>query len=439
MTKFVFASVAAALIVTATAAQADKKNGTLNIALSEPMSGVDMFHNPTAESQVHTRAVFDTMLSFHPQTGKLLPSLATSWKQIDPKTWEFKLRKDVKFHDGSKFNADVVVYTINWVSDPKVKIRVKGRFTWMKGAEKVDDYTVRVISKRPSAVAIARLAVITRIIPSDVHGSLAKKPDFVRNPVGTGPYKAIQSGKRGIVLVPNPDYRHGNAANPAGKIKKVSFRTIPDEQTQVAEMLAGNVDLTRMFNKAVVENLTAKPNFTRTIINGLAYFYVALDAANRTGIKALSDVRVRRAIAHAIDRDTIRKSIMIGGEFAKTLTANCAPVQFGCAATVDVPKYDPAKAKALLKEAGYANGFDLELVAISRTRDVAVVISEYLRKVGVRVKIQNTNIVGYRKMQRQNKLQAYVMYYGSGGIPDATCRCGRSTRATVGTSRVTSE
>ena len=343
---------------------ADGKKNSLTIALSEPIEGISEFYAPSDESQLASRAVFDRLLSVDSAQGKLLPHLATSWKQVDSTTWELELRHDVKFHDGSAFDADDVVYTLNWASDPKVNFRLKNRFTWIAKAEKLGPYKVRVITKTPHALALMSLAISVPIVPSDYHGGLATKSDFGWKPVGSGAYKAASVDRNnGIVLVPNPNYVQANVAEPKASIAHVAIKSIPDEQTRMAQMMVDNVELTRVVSTDIGADMKADARFGITAVNGLQYFYMYLDAADRSGIGVLKSLKVREAIAHAIDRDAIRTEIVPGGKNAFALKALCVRFQVGCKASVPVPAYDPAKAKALMKEAGYEKGFDLELEA----------------------------------------------------------------------------
>ena len=196
---------------------------------------------------MHGRAVFDRLLSIDNEHGKILPLLATSWKQVDPQTWDFQLRTDVKFHDGSPFGADDLVYTLNWASDPKVNFRLKNRYTWIDKAEKLGPNAVRVHTKGPYALTLMSLAVQTPMLPAAIHGKYQKKQDFDWKPVGTGPYKAVSVDRNaGIVLVPNEHYVQANKFSPKATIGRVTITAIHDEQTRIAQMMVGAVELTRV-------------------------------------------------------------------------------------------------------------------------------------------------------------------------------------------------
>lgn len=410
--------IAAAALIAAAPAAAQKSKDTLRIGFYDPIPGVDLIYDPKGETALTARAVFDTIISYNEKTKKFEPLLAKSWKRVNPTTYEFKLRDDIKFHDGSPLDADDVVYTVNWAADPKVKFRIKTRFLWIKKAEKVDKYTVRISTKGPKAVALARFAVSLPIFPSDVHSKLKNKAAFGKNPIGTGPYKVASYDLRsGVKLVRNDDYRHGVPSKPAGKIKHVHVLPIPDVQTQVAQMLTGGLDMIHNVAKDQADNLALDPRLAMTVSNGILFRYIAFDALGRTGSDDLKDVRVRRAIIHAIDRESIRLNIFAGGKAVQKMDSICKPIQIGCVFDEKPPKFDPAMAKKLLGDAGKA-GLKLQITTTAETSKVAEAIAGYLRAVGVKASIKSVTFGAYRKLQRSGKIQTLVHQFSSGGVPD---------------------
>ena len=362
--------------------------------------------------------MFDTLIAYNEQSRKFEPLLAKSWKTVNPTTYEFTLRDDVKFHDGSPFDADDVVYTLNFLADPKVKFRIKTRFLWIKKAEKVDRYTVRVTTKGPRAVAPARFAVSIPIFPSDVHGALENKAAFGKTPIGTGPYKVVAyDPNTGIRMVRNPDYRHGSPSRPPGSIENVHILPIPDVQNQVAQLITGGLDMIHNVPKDQADNLAQNPELGVTVSNGILYRYIAFDAIGRTGSDDLKDARVRRALIHAIDRDSIRRNIFAGGDAVEKMDSICKPIQIGCVFDAKPPAYDPGKAKALLAEAGKAD-LKLQITTLPEARKVAEAIVGYLRAVGVKASIKSVTFGAYRKLQRTGKIQTLVHQFSSGGVPD---------------------
>lgn len=402
----------------ASPAHADKKSDTLRIAFHDPISMVDIIHDPKPETQFMSSMVYDTLLHFNSWTREFKPLLAKSWKRIDAKTLEFSLRDDIEFHDGSAFDADDVVYTINWVADPKVRFRIKSRFLWLARAEKIDKYTVRIVTKRPSAVGLMRLAVSTPIFPSDVHGALKSKNTFGKNPVGTGPYRALQvDSNKGVVLVRNKAYKHGGDWKPAASIGRMEIRPIPDLQTQIAELITGGLDLVHNVSKDQITALTKDPRFGATYSPGLLIFYVSLDAAGRSGKKELTNPLVRKAIMHAVNREAIQKYLIPGGERVKIDDALCFRFQRGCDFSTRPPKYDPAAARKLLAEAGYPKGFPIVLTTTLPSEIVEAVAGD-LRAVGIRASVDKRTFGAYRKKQRAGKIQILVNQWASGGLAD---------------------
>ncbi len=415
--RIMFAA-AAAVAMAATPSLAQKSRDTLRIGFYDPIAGVDLIYDPKGETSLTSRAVFDTLISYNERTKAFEPLLATSWKLVNPTTYEFRLRDDIRFHDGSPLDADDVVYSINWMADPKVKFRIKTRFLWIKEATKVDQYTVRVTTKGPRAVALARFAISIPIFPSDVHGNLKNKAEWGKVAIGTGPYKLVSyDPNAGVRLERNEAYRHGSAAKPPGNIRFIHAVPMPDIQTQVAQLITGGLDLIHNAPKDQAENLGLDPRLAVTVSNGILFRYIAFDAIGRTGNNDLADVRVRRALMHAIDRDSIRRNIFAGGDEVEAMDTICKPFQIGCVFDTLPPKYDPEKAKQLLAEAG-KNDLRLEITTLSEAKKVAEAITGYFRNVGVRASIKTMTFGAYRKAQRQGKIQILVHQFSSGGVPD---------------------
>jgi peptide/nickel transport system substrate-binding protein len=402
-------------------ALADRKSGTLNVALKESHSGIDEIQTPGGEVQVMARAVQDRLMNFDGKIRTFIPSLAKSWRQIDDKTWEITLRDDVLWHDGQKFTSEDVAYTINHVVDYRVKLLQKTRFTWMARAEVLDPTRVRIVATEPTASALSSLAINLAILPKHIHDPLANKATFGKTVIGTGPYRLTSFDENaGVNLESNKNFRHGNHIRPAAQVDRIHLVTIPDEQTSYAKLLVGEVDLTAVFGLDLAEHLSRNPNLATTATNSFRYYYMGLDAATRSGLVALSDVRVRRAIGHAINYDQLRKSVIAGGNLVLPLDAPCLPAQYGCEVTTPPARFDPARAKALLAEAGYKDGFELSIWTLRIARTVADAISGYLRQVGIRANVREVSFAGYNKDRSEGLMQSTVFIYGSGGVPDVS-------------------
>lgn len=409
----------AATIGAASPAIAGKADDTLRLAFAQPISVVDLIFDLKPETGFTSTAVFDTLIYYDDWSHEYVPLLANTWEQVDPKTIEFKLRDDITFHDGSKFDADDVVYTINWLVHPETRFRAKDRIAWIKRAEKVDSHTVRVVAREASPTNLLRIARSVPIYPSDVHEALEDKTKFGQNPVGTGPYRAVSvDPTRGVVLEKNDDYRHGNDAKPAGKIGRIEVLPIPDVQTQVAKLMVGELDMVQGLPEEHADLLVKGERFEKTVSNSLLFSYVGFDSAGRSGVEPLMKRDVRRALLHAIDRDAILKNVVPGRESAKLMGSLCQDIETGCSYSAKPPAYDPELARRMLSEAGYPNGFSLEISTIAPTRGLAEVVANYFREVGVEATVDSLTFGAWRKKQAEDKVQAMVSMWSGGGLPD---------------------
>lgn len=179
-----------ALIAAAGGAWADKANDTLRVAFTKELENVDSYFNSSREGVVLQRAIWDGLIYRDPATNEYKGNLATSWEWIDDTTLELKLREGVTFHDGSPFNADDVVYTVNFVAKEENGVKTQRNVNWMDSAEKVDDYTVRIHLKEKFPAAIEFLSGPVSMYPSDYYAEVGPS-GMGLEPVGTGPYKVV--------------------------------------------------------------------------------------------------------------------------------------------------------------------------------------------------------------------------------------------------------
>lgn len=311
-----------------------------------------------------------------------------------------------------------MVSTISYLIHPKTRIRFKRFYRWIAKIEKTGSHSVRLTSKKPTASDLATLAFVTWILPEHAHGRLEKKADFNWKPIGTGPYRLAKDDTTLVDLAQNPAYKHGGPAKPATKIKRILIRAIPDTGTQTAEMLTGNLDYIR---SSVDESkaLVANPNFKRTVKQVISIVYMAIDAKGRSGVKALTDPRVRRALQMAINRKELVLLTTGYANFPRVPKAMCWDEQAGCSYSAAPPAYNPAGAKKLLAEAGYPDGLNVEITTFGThapSRGSAEVIASQWAKIGVKAKLDPRAITSYRKKQRNGKIQVCVCPYGGGGF-----------------------
>ncbi len=404
------------------AARADKAHDTLRVAFDQPVRLIDAINNPNPESNLVDRAVMDTLIAYDPSTKTYKGQIAESWKQIDDKTLEVKIRHGVKFSDGSPLDADDVIYSLDYAADPKNNFLFKdARFGWFDHADKIDQYTVRLHAKTASAIILARLWGGPPILPSRIHSKLADKSKFGLNPIGTGPYKVVSYDPSvGIVLEKNPYYNWGGYEPPA-KIGRIEVSFIPDAQTRLAKVLVNELDLIFNADYDEAKNVVASnPNYKIFVAPTISFSYILFDSADRTGIHVFKDKRVREALLRAINVDAMRKALLPPEIAAQPrMQAMCHPEHIDCTWSLPPVSYDPAKAKALLAEAGLGNGFDLDLLTWGQARQIAEAVAGDLRKIGVRASVNAATINVFQKARGDGKAQTQVtLWDNGGGAPD---------------------
>ncbi|AZW15960.1 ABC transporter substrate-binding protein [Bordetella hinzii] len=397
-------------------AHAAKKDDTLRMAYDQAPESVDPYYNNVRIGVIIAANVWDTLLYRDPMTNEYKGQLAKSWKQVDDKTMEFELRQGVKFHNGEEFDADSVVYTLNFVADPKNKAVTQQNVAWIDKVEKIDKYHVRLTTKEPFPGAKEYLSTTVAIHPAKYYQEVGPK-GMNAKPVGSGPYKVAdyQPGKS-ITLERNTDYfKDSPKAQP--KIGKVVIRFIPDRQTQMAEVISGGEDLIMSVPKDQADQLRAVP--TLQVVNGetMRIVFMQMNILENSPAPQLKDERVRRAIVHAIDRQAILKNIV--GDGGAILNAICTPSQVGCTQDVPTYKYDPAQAKKLLAEAGYPNGFDIDILAY-RERNQTEAIINYLQAVGIRAKLNFLQYAAMRDMIRAGKASITHQTWASNLVNDVS-------------------
>jgi len=360
------------------AAHAQKAADRLRVVWRDAIAVIDPYYNTQRTGLVLAIHVWDTLIYRDPETLRLKPLLATSWKYVDDTTLEFTLRPGVTFHDGSPFTADDVAYTVNTLlTDPRVS--VPSNYAFLAGAEAIDDLHVRIKLRRVFPAALEYIAMVLPIWPHHYRERLGD--DYGKAPVGTGPYRVTHvDGVAQIDLVRNDAYFDSPKGKPA--IGALNIRNVADAAAEVAALMNDEADWIWDFPPEQLDPIGRIPTLQTYRSESMRVAYLNLDAAGRSGDTPLINPLVRRAIMHAIDRPTLARRFMPGG--SRVLDAPCFPTQFGCDQAVATKyEYDPARARALLAEAGYAQGFDTQLVGYVQPDWIAAV-QEYLAAVGVR-------------------------------------------------------
>ena len=314
--------------------------------------------------------------------------------------------------------ADDVVYTLNLAADPASKVSTPSNYNWIDKAEKTGELSVRVKLKRPNPAALEYFALVLPIYPKAYREKVGPE-GYAKAPVGAGPYRMtkVEPG----VSIDFERFEDYWAGSPKGKpaIKKLSVRFVPDATTEMTELLAGRADWIWNMNPDQFENVNKLPHLQAVRKESMRIGYLSLDAAGRTGAdNPITKLKVRQAIWHAIDRQAIADKLVTGG--SRVPPAPCFPPQFGCDGEAAVLyDYDPAKAKALLAEAGYPNGFDVELASYVLPQWGAAV-QNYLQAVGIRAKLNQLQVAALIQRAKAGELRTYLGSWGSYSINDVS-------------------
>jgi peptide/nickel transport system substrate-binding protein len=357
-------------------AQGRKDAIVLGMSL-EPSPGLDPTGGAASSiSEVTLYNIYEPLTKINAD-GKVTPLLAESWEvSPDLTTYTFKLRKGVKFHNGEPFNAHAVKFSYDRAGGDKSTNKDKRTFANLT-TQVVDDYTVVILTKEIDPDFPFLLGQGTAIIvePKSAATNATK-------PVGTGPYQ-LENWVRGssITLAKWNGWRNANAV----KIRKATFRFIPDPAAQVAALLAGDVDAFPRVSPRSVAQFKHNPRFQVVVSGSRAKTILAINNKK----KPLDDVRVRRAIAAAIDRKAVIQGA--GDGYGVPIGSHYVPGAPGYVDTTRINPYDPQKAKALLKEAGVATPLELTLTLPPPpyARQGGEVIASELAKIGIKVKLQN--------------------------------------------------
>ncbi len=402
----------------ATPAAAQKAKDTMRMATTDWWGSLDPYFVPLDEAAFFYRNVYELLIRYDERNHKYVPMLATSWKRIDPKTLEFDLRQGVKFSNGDNFDADDVVWTINFLKDPKVRIRFKDRYDWVDHVDKLGPYKVRIVSKEASALDLSTIAYRFEIYDSKVAKHMKNMAEYGRDhPVATGPYTVASLDREKMVLKQNPNYWGKDDPNFRAPVKNLIVYHIPDRQTQVAQFLSGGLDVLRNVPADTARELKQMPGTQVVPTHGGMLMYVTLDAAGRSG-KLMTDQRVRKAFIMAVNRPLLAKTVIPGGTFAQVLDAACIPADFGCSSTTKPPAYNPQEAKKLLAEAGYPNGVDMDFYVHEPVKEIGEAIAGQVRAVGFRSKVHPLPLSLYVRMRGAGKFTAFNGFYPTAAQPD---------------------
>jgi peptide/nickel transport system substrate-binding protein len=350
------------------------ESAEITIALGQEPSTLDPQLVDSGFERAVNDNIYETLLTRTPEGELSADGLAEGMpEQINPKTWQFTLRDGITWHNGDPFTADDVVTSVERIIDPEFASEQGSFFATIKGAKAVDDLTVNILTSGPDPVLPSRMYWM-KIVPAGP----SQEPDFEENPVGTGPYTFVEWARGDhITIEKNPDYWGENPSN----IETVHYNFVPEASTRLSGLLSGQYNLAP---NLLPEDTESAPKFDP--VRGLEHAMVVLNETS--GITA--DVRVRRALNLAVDKEAIVSELFQG--YAKV--EPCQPMDpawFGYHPGLDPYPYDPEQARQLIQQAG-ADGAQLELVGTAgrwlKDREVIEAVANFWRDVGLDIKVR---------------------------------------------------
>ena len=398
----------------ARAQRAEPPRDTLRVAWRDAVPDLHPYYNTQRTGLVLAHHGWDTLIYRDPDTLQLKPLLATTWRYANDTTLEFELRPGVTFHDGTPFTADDVEYTVQAVlTDPLVA--VPSNYAFLAGAEKLDELRVRIRLKRVFPAALEYLSMVLPILPSDTRERLG--PNYSFAPVGTGPYRITRApGAAEVELERFDAYFDGPKTRPA--IRRIVVTEVPTAAAEVQALLNGEADWVWDFSPDQLDTINRNPSLQTLRAETMRVAYLNMDAAGRSADSPFRVQKVRQAVAHAIDRPAMARLFMGAG--ARVLDASCYPTQFGCDQAVAARyPYDPARARALLAEAGLGQGFDTELSGYLLPQWQAAV-QGYLAAVGIRATLLQLPVAEAVARSSAGRNALELGSWGSYSINDAS-------------------
>ncbi len=407
---------AASVLFTGLAYAANKD--TIVVAVDSNFSTLDKYAVTNQQLVRFWSSVGGTVLYRDGATNQFDParSQLDSWKNIDATTWEFTVREGLTFHTGNPVTADDFKFTFEKaILDPERKAPHRTRYSWIKEIKVSDDRTFQLITHKPFPITLDRLGAFSVY---DSKYILEKGWDYHQeHPVGCGPYKLVEWKKgQNVTLTAFPDYWRKEYP----RIENLVFKIVPEFATRVAELRSGNVDLITNIDPDKLEQISSDSNLK--VVGGpipRLVFY-QFDGSGRASETPLMDARVRRAIAHAIDKKKIVETVMKGQGLVVNYMGT--PFLFGHNPDQEDYEFNPAKAKELLDEAGYADGFEIDIWQYYGEQDLfnkAAIY--YLSQVGIKVTVKDYrgNIGQLVKRRNAGNVTGIGNYsWGTGAIFD---------------------
>ncbi|WP_103380966.1 ABC transporter substrate-binding protein [Pseudonocardia dioxanivorans] len=396
---------ACALAACGTSDDAAATKTSLSIALPGAIESIDPSKaNATRTTVVAVASLYSTLVQYDAKGG-LVGDLAESWEQTAPDTWKFRLRPGITFSDGSAFTAEDVVFSVERIRDPATASILASKFSDLVSVTAEGDDVVAFTTKGPKVNLPAELRSVF-VLDSE----WAKTHDPAKEANGTGPFTlAAYNPQAATELKARPDY-HGTAAG----FQNVTLTVLTDEATRMSALQTGDVDVVFGLEPKSIEHLRSDDSLDVGATPSTRTIFVQFDATKAP----FDDLRVRQALNYAVDKKAIADSILLGtvepspGQLFNDLYPSYSPA-------LSAFPYDPDKARALLSEAGYPNGFTTEFLTSngSQLADVSIsqAVAAQLAEVGVTATLAPTPYVQYLERTNAGRNPGGLTYRSYGG------------------------
>ena len=400
---------------------------TLVVSMAADPTGLDPEAVLNNTSGFVMATIYDGLIRYRPGTVEVEPGLAQSWDVTsDGLGYTFHLRTGVKYHDGTPFNARALIATLDRQlnkNDPNYignsgPVQNLADFTYgsVTSYRAVDDSTVALTMKQPSAALLASLAMVWNgVVSPDAAAKYGK--DFRNHPIGSGPFVFREWRQRDqVALDANPDYWKGRP-----KVDHLVFKEYPDAQAALLALKRGEVQIMGDVATPVIPSIRGDANLVLLTQPGLAVNGMAMS----NDAPPFTDKRVRQALNYAVDKEAIGKALY--GGLSTPMVSPLPQAQWGFDKTMTGYPYDPAKARELLAAASVQPGLKVELLAYSTPRgynpagpDLAVALQGYFQKVGIEADVRKLDIGAFLATVRSGKYQGMFLsgFSGDNGDPD---------------------
>jgi peptide/nickel transport system substrate-binding protein len=405
MRRMLAGLVAAGFFLLSMPASADWQKETLNVDLPGEPATLDPHLQWDTDSYTVYRNIFDNLLTRN-VAGEIVGQIATEWSYVTPTEIEFVIQEGVTFHDGSPLTAEDVAFSINRIIDPELRSAQLSQFNTIIEAEATDDGRVLVRTETPYPVLLAQLVKLS-IVPK-AHVESVDAETFNQQPIGSGPYR-FASWQRGVAVTLDAFEGYWRGAPPFGR---VVFNAVPDRATRIANLRTGRTDIIRGLNP---DDATALEHES-----GLKVLATPTERVGYMFLNALAgptaDVRIRRAIAHSIDRELLVEALLAG--YGEPVDIVLTPASFGYIEEIEGYPYDIERARELVSEAG-AEGTELVFLT-SPAYDPRIVqaLQQMIQEAGLQVTLSSSDQPTFLKRRQGPAEDA-----GNISIGNWSCAC----------------